>query len=298
MKLRHLRAFVTVADTGSFGGAARELNLVQAALSKQVAGLEGELGVRLFVRGPREVALTDAGVAFIEEARRIVRMSELAVSRTRAAADRAAGTLRFGYTEMLQGHEAIVASTLATLGTQHPRLTVTAVRMSSAEQWQALRDREIHVGIGYGEPDDAAQLAHQPLAHISVDGVLLPGDHPLVSRHPLHFRDLEDFPLLIFPRDVNPPLYDWLMAGLASRGLNPRTRPWMHSQTAHKVAVSAGHGWMLASAELPETSAGVAMRSVDDPPMSMVLTLWWAGAGADPSVRVFVEAAMAARGRL
>ncbi|HEX8360131.1 MAG TPA: LysR family transcriptional regulator, partial [Longimicrobium sp.] len=87
MKLRHLRAFVAVADVGSFVGAARELKLAQAALSKQVAALESELGARLFIRGPREVVLTDSGAALIGEARRMVEMSELAVSRTRAAAD-------------------------------------------------------------------------------------------------------------------------------------------------------------------------------------------------------------------
>ncbi len=290
MKLRHLRAFVAVADAGSFVGAARSLKLVQAALSKQVAALESELGVRLFVRGPREVALTDAGTALLGEARRIVELSELAVARTRAAAGRASGTLRVAHCEMLRCHESILASALAALGTRHPQLAVSTVRMSSAEQWKALRDRQIQAGIGYGEPDDAMGLDHVPLARVSIARVLLPRDHPLACRRPLHFRDLEGFPLLLFPRDVNPLLHDCLVAGLGARGLQPLTRPWMHSQAAQEAAVRAGHGWILAADGYPENPDGVAVCEVDDPPIGVALSLWWPRAGADPSLQAFMDA--------
>ena len=292
MKLRHLRAFVAVAANGSFVGAARELKQVQAALSKQVAALESELGARLFVRGPREVLLTEAGEALIGEARRLVELSDLAVASARAAAGRAAGTLRLAYAEMLRSHESILASTLAALGTRHPRLTVTACRMSSAQQWRAIRDREIQVGLGYGEPPDAQGLAHAPLASVSVTNVLLPADHPLASAPGLRFRDLAGLPLLLFPREVNPPLHDWLLAGLEARGLQPSLRPWMLSRAAHEEAVRAGHGWTLATEALPASPPGVAVREVADPPLSTALSLWWAADREDPSVGAFVETAM------
>ena len=294
MKLRHLRAFVAVADTGSFVGAARTLNLVQAALSKQVAALEGELGARLFVRGPREVALTEAGAALLDEARRMVELSDRAVSRTRAAADRASGTLRVAYCELLRSHESILARGFAALGTHHPGLAVSAFRMSSAEQWQALRERQIQVGIGYGEPEDV-ELEHQPLARVSIGSVLLPAGHPLACTRPFHFRDLDGFPLLIFPREVNPLLHDGLMAGLRSRGLEPCTRRWVHSQAAQEAAVRAGHGWMLATEGIPESPDGLTVCAVDDAPIGTSLSLWWARAAAGPSVQLFVDAVTAGR---
>jgi DNA-binding transcriptional LysR family regulator len=125
--------------------------------------------------------------------------------------------------------------------------------------------------------------------------VLLPVDHPLASRAPLHFRDLEGFPLLIFPREVNPLLHDWITTALEARGLHAETRAWMHSQAAHDAAVRAGHGWALTTASLPEIPDGVALCPVADPPIHTALSVWWSPAAADTGVEAFVESALAAR---
>src|SRR5258707_4895385 len=69
MELRHLRYFIAVAEEQSFVGAARRLRVAQPGLSKQIADLEAELGVRLFHRLARGVKLTPAGEAFLREGR-------------------------------------------------------------------------------------------------------------------------------------------------------------------------------------------------------------------------------------
>ncbi|HEX8272473.1 MAG TPA: LysR substrate-binding domain-containing protein [Longimicrobiaceae bacterium] len=295
MKLRHLQAFVAVAEARSFGRAARELSVAQPALSKQVAALERELGAALFVRGPREVALTPAGEAFIGEARGLLETSERAVARTRAAANSTAGTLHLGCAEMMRPHEALLASALATLVGRHPRLTVASRRMSSAEQWAALRERRLHVGLGYGVPPEGTGLAHEHVAALTFTGVLLPAEHPLASRGLLRFADLAGLPLLFFPRDVNPPLHDCVMAGLRERGLEPELRTWPHMHSAYETAVGAGLGWMLAVEEMRELPDGVVARPVDEAAMTTHLTVWWREDEAGPPVRAFVEAARTAR---
>jgi LysR family transcriptional regulator, low CO2-responsive transcriptional regulator len=61
MEIRQLRAFVAIAETGTFTAGAKRVHVTQAAISMQIRQLENELGARLFVRAPRRVVLTEAG---------------------------------------------------------------------------------------------------------------------------------------------------------------------------------------------------------------------------------------------
>ncbi|MCX7635948.1 MAG: LysR family transcriptional regulator, partial [Syntrophales bacterium] len=97
MELRHLHYFIAVAEELHFGRAARRLNISQPPLSQQIKQLEEELSLRLFERTRRRVTLTPAGVAFLEEARRIIAMTEEAVRRTVRADRGETGQLSVGF---------------------------------------------------------------------------------------------------------------------------------------------------------------------------------------------------------
>jgi len=72
MDLRHLRALVAVVDAGTFTGAAADLGISQAAVSRAVAALEADLGARILERSTRHVALTAVGARVADQARRIL----------------------------------------------------------------------------------------------------------------------------------------------------------------------------------------------------------------------------------
>jgi DNA-binding transcriptional LysR family regulator len=71
-RFQELSVFVRAAETGSFSKVAREFALSQPSVSRMVASLEDRLGVKLFLRTTRRVALTDAGIVFLERSRRIL----------------------------------------------------------------------------------------------------------------------------------------------------------------------------------------------------------------------------------
>jgi len=87
VELRHLRYFVAVAETENVSRAATEkLHVAQPSLSRQIRDLEDEIGVQLLVRTAKSVRLTDAGRAFLEEARAILKHADEAVVKARGVA--------------------------------------------------------------------------------------------------------------------------------------------------------------------------------------------------------------------
>ncbi|MFJ1603959.1 LysR family transcriptional regulator [Streptomyces sp. NPDC088253] len=83
MDLNAVRTFVAVADSGRFQEAAAGLSITQQAVSKRVAALERDLGVRLFTRTARGALLTVDGQAFLPHARDLLRAEERAVASVR-----------------------------------------------------------------------------------------------------------------------------------------------------------------------------------------------------------------------
>src|SRR3954467_4518835 len=97
MDLRKLRYFVATAEELHFGRAARRLGLSQPPLSMPLRALEGDLGVRLFDRDNRNVALTRVGALLLTEARRILAQVDLARSLVQRAARGEHGSLSVGF---------------------------------------------------------------------------------------------------------------------------------------------------------------------------------------------------------
>src|SRR5437879_6201453 len=97
VELRHLRYFVAVAEMENVSRAALKLHVSQPALSRQIRDLEGELGFCLLERTAKSVRLTDAGRAFLDNARALLQNADDAVTKARAIASAEPTELHVGY---------------------------------------------------------------------------------------------------------------------------------------------------------------------------------------------------------
>lgn len=97
MDPRQARAFLTLAREGHFGRAAEALHVAQPALSQRIKILEKELGVQLFDRTTRRVALTEAGRRLVDHARRLVEVADRASEEMARVADGQVGRVSLGF---------------------------------------------------------------------------------------------------------------------------------------------------------------------------------------------------------
>src|SRR5260370_4303008 len=97
VELRHLRYFVAVAETENVSRAALKLHVSQPALSRQIRDLEDEIGFCLLERTAKSVRLTDAGRAFLNDARTVLQQADEAVKQARAIASAEPTELKVGY---------------------------------------------------------------------------------------------------------------------------------------------------------------------------------------------------------
>ncbi len=185
LDLARVRAFVAAAERLHFGRAAEHLSLSQQALSKRVARLEDDLGVRLFTRGKAGVELTEAGRRFLEPAIRAVSAGDLAV----AAARREDRPLRLD----VWGHMYVPTRTVREALAEVPDL---GVELGASRDLPAavtsLRRGEIDAGFGRVHPlEDAGTLTHRLVRLEPLDAVMSAG-HPLAGRVRLRPGELRD----------------------------------------------------------------------------------------------------------
>jgi DNA-binding transcriptional LysR family regulator len=188
MELRHLRYFVAVAEELHFRRAAERLHMSQPPLSLQIRALEQELGVTLLRRDRRGVALTDAGRAFLPEARAVLRSAEHAALTAQRVASGEQGALSVGFVgSTMYGR---VPQLLRRFREERPDVQIRLRELRPAEQMEGLRTRDIDIGF-LRPPLHAVDVTVHMLFEESMV-VALPSEHRLAARRRIAVRDLRD----------------------------------------------------------------------------------------------------------
>ncbi len=123
MEIRQLRAFVAIAESGTFTAGAQRVHVTQAAISMQIRQLETEIGARVFVRAPRHVILTEAGEHLLRRARQMLREHDAAIDEIAELAGAERGRLRIGSASAMVLTDQL-PTILKELRKQHPRAEI------------------------------------------------------------------------------------------------------------------------------------------------------------------------------
>ncbi|MDN3310329.1 LysR family transcriptional regulator [Microbacterium oryzae] len=165
MTVTQLTAFLAALRLGSFTAAAVELDTTQASISELVARLEREVGARLFVRGPRRLAPTEAALALAAPAERAVAAVGEGLDAVRSVTDLDTGTCTFGVLRNAAYYD--LSDLVQRFHALHPRVTVRLVGLNSALVAESVASGEIEAGLVVLPVDDAG-LAVRPLARDEV----------------------------------------------------------------------------------------------------------------------------------
>jgi DNA-binding transcriptional LysR family regulator len=252
-----------LADELHFRRAAERLRIAQPALSQQIRQLEDEIEVRLLLRTSRQVQLTDAGRAFLADARRILADVERAGRIARLTGRGEAGQLTIGCTEA--GEISVLPRALAAFRASAPGVTVAVESLPTSVQVQALREGRIQVGFLRLPCDDSALLAVETVLREPLV-VVLPRSHPLAARRRIPLRALAGQPVITFPRRLAPGFYDSLMGYCHRAGVTLQVVKEAEHFQAQQTLIALGFGLSLQPASLESVRRrGLVYRPLKEP---------------------------------
>jgi DNA-binding transcriptional LysR family regulator len=241
MELRHLRYFVAVAEMENISRAALTLHVSQPALSKQIRDLEDEIGFPLFERTAKSVRLTDAGRAFLDDARTLLQDAEDAVTKARAVAGAEPTELHIGHSPTPTA--AILPKTLRAFQRKMPNVHVGLHDWNNKDILDGIRDGRLQLGL-IVPPVKVRSLhdvRYEELFHERVCVAVAP-QHPFARRRAIRITEVAAEPLIGLTREDYPSYYDYLSMIFSKVKQKPRVVEEHDSFNGIISAVEAGTG--------------------------------------------------------
>ena len=292
--LRQWRQFLALAELLHFGRAAQQLNMTQPPLTQAIQLLEARLGVPLFDRTRRSVALTPAGAALVEPVRQLLRQAAALSARARDASAGEIGRIRLGFISTV-GFGPLPAW-LRGFRDAHPGIAIELREATGEVQQKAFERGEIDAGFVLHSPGHAPgepvrlqrlSLGVEPLV------LALPEAAPWARARRLNAARVLAQPLVIYPRAAMPSMYDAVLAFYHRHGVTPTiAQEAVQMQTIVNL-VSAGIGVALVPKSVTQLQrAGVLYRPLPPAlalgaPQAETSLLW--PEQAEPAVMRFVE---------
>ncbi|MEU8867244.1 LysR substrate-binding domain-containing protein [Streptomyces umbrinus] len=272
MELRHFRYFLAVAETRHFGRAAERLHMAQPPLSQAIRRLETELGVELFTRTTRQVALTGAGEVFRTDVERILKAVDEAVARAGRFASGVEGVLRVGLTGSASYRQLPALARLIKREMPYVMMEVHTEMLTPAQEL-GLIERRLDVGL-LRPPIRQEGIAHRAIADEPLV-VAVPAEHSLAEAHTVRTEQLRHEDFIMYGAALGSVLNDAVVRSCLASGYYPKCAYEVTETSAALALVAAG----LGIAVLPDSirsapREGVLCKDIEDA-VSIPLVLAW-----------------------
>lgn len=238
-----LRYVVALSEERHFGRAAERCHVAQSALSQQVKQLEAELGVRLFDRTTRTVAITAAGTRFVEHARQVIGASERAVDDMRSLAEGRSGAVSVGFVGTATYDVLPRMARRVRAGLPDIDLTLRGELLSPA----------LSAAVAAGDFDlalvrpSAAMPPGLDVRHLRTERLVavLPSSHPLAAQDRVDLAALAGEPFVLHPSGDRSSIHHQVLAACLHAGFTPPATLEVGETATLAVFVAAGLGVAL-----------------------------------------------------
>ena len=283
MDINNLKTFISVAETASFSAASDQLFLTQPAISKRIAALESELDAALFDRIGRQVSLTEAGIALLPRARKILDELEDSRRAIRNLSGKVSGTLSLGTSHHIGLHR--LPPILSDYNQKYPDVKLDLHFLASEEVCQQVIHGDIELGIVTLPQVPEAPLEYKKIWDDPMD-IMISASSPLAKQSDLSLNELLTNPAILpepgtYTRDIIEEAFDNINKPLA-QGMST------NSLETVRMMVSIGLGWSV----LPRTMLNRSLKVLRFPKLQFKRELgiiWHSGRTLSNATNVMVS---------
>ena len=194
MDIRTMQYYLAVVREGTISAAADALHVAQPSLSRRMKELEEELGAPLFVRGNRQITLTEEGMVLRRRAEEMVRLMQMTEDEISQVKNNISGTVRIGAGESVSFH--YLSRTASLLSKEHPDIRFQITSGDTQDLMDQLNNGLIDFAVIFTDVDHSLYQAIE-LPTEDCFGLLMPKTSDLAKKDVIHWSDLKDLPILV-----------------------------------------------------------------------------------------------------
>jgi len=272
MNIRQLEYFIEIVRQGSFSKAANILHVSQPSISEMIKNLEDELGTPLLYRGARQLELTDAGQAVLEQSQQIVSLFTNLAGHVKKNSLLQKGKIRIGIPSITAS--TIFPRMLGEFKRKHPNIELQLHEFGSKIIRQRVNEGALDIGIVCTLPDRDEDFAVFPFVEDPLCVIVHP-EHPLATVDAVDFSDLVNEGFVLYSQDFS--LHDQILNRCKLAGFQPNIICETSQREFMTQMVEAGLGIALLPSKIcaeldPKSVVSIPLA---EPRMFLQLAIIW-----------------------